>query len=554
MSPDAWEHITERLGEILDRPDREAAILGAEPPPIRRSLETLLAAHRAAAPEGPIRRFIAGRYELLKLLGAGGSGEAWLSLDSETGRQVVVKIPLHWEWYREDVSRRFLAEAEATRRLNHPGVVTTLDTGFAADGAPFLVMPYVEGISLRERLARGLIEPAGVASLIEQIGSALLAAHREQVVHRDIKPENIMLQEARGGPRAILIDFGIALLSDLGHSAGTTTRFFGTTRYMAPEQLLGKPEKASDVYALALVTYEALTAKPLFASENPVGLFEEQRGFRESALQGVPYSVRHALAGALRFHPEKRPDVETFARTTAAAIRKWGGLWRPSRRLILASAGGLSPLAAWLAYENRPLTAAERTVHYKAGQTFADVGWAKIGTVDVDVTVFDEKDPSNRTILGNRLASSDQGAFHTTLPERVQSAGLRRPWRLTGNVIPLHGNCNFGVGFREAGIRFVMGVTRPDGGGSFAIAPLTYSPKLSDMRQSTPLSSDRMVELKMTFDPAAATASIAVDGRTLIPAYPGCREYVGRGVGLGFSVQESKIAEGVFGDVSFEMD
>jgi hypothetical protein len=572
LTPRDWEYLTLRLGNVLDNPERESDILKSESPEMRRHLETLLAAHRGAGSAGEPRRVIAGRYELLRLLGSGGNGEAWLGLDLESGRQVVLKMPLHWEWYRDDLSRRFLAEAEVLRGLDHPGIVAMLGSGSTAEGAPFFVMPYVEGLTLRERLEHGPLDGPMVAVIVEQLGEALAAAHRKNVVHRDIKPENIMLQPAAhggaAGPvaggdpgedsadglQAMLIDFGTAIPSAPGSTAGTTTSFFGTTRYMAPEQLIGKPAPASDVYALALVAYEMLAGRALFVSENPVGLFEEQRSFRESALSAFPYSVRYALTAGLRWTPEKRPPVHAFAAALASGIRRWGGYWKPSRRLMLSAIAAGSPLAAWLAYQMRPLSAEERIVVYKAGQTFEEVGWRKLGAVDVNVTIVDQKDPNNQTILGNRLVSSDQGAYTTNLSERVRRAGLKRPWRLTGHVMPVHGSCHFGIGFKELGVGFVMAAVRPDDGRSFVGAPMRYTPKISAIETPATFRTDRMTEMKMTFDPATRTVSIAVDGRILISGYKGRREFVGQGIGLGFSVEQSRTAEGIFGDVSFVMD
>src|SRR5262249_40590096 len=160
---------------------------------------------------------------------------------------------------------------------------------------------------------------------------------------------------------------------------------------------------------------------------------------------------------------------DVFASGLAAAIRRWGGYWHPSRRQVLGVLAVGSPAAAWLAWENRQLSEAGRTVHYKAGETFADVGWRKVGTVDVDVTIFGQSNGAN-TVLGSRLASSDQGAYAIDLPDRVVRVGMKRPWRVTAHVIPMHGNCNFGVGLKKAGVGFVIGGSVPDDGPSIVTA------------------------------------------------------------------------------------
>ncbi|MFN7932530.1 MAG: serine/threonine-protein kinase [Bryobacteraceae bacterium] len=554
MSAEDWARVTELLGDVIEEPERADAILEGEPEEIQAEVRRLRDAHREAdGGTGSRVRVLDGRYELTRLLGTGGSGEAWLSQDLETGARVVVKMPLHWEWYREDLHRRFLAEVEILRRLRHPGIVSMLGAGKTAEGTPFFVMPFVEGESLRAVLERGAMERSEAAAIVEQLGEAIAAAHAEGVIHRDIKPENVMVQRGNDGTvRAILIDFGISLFADGDGGAGTTTKFFGTTRYMAPEQLLGKPVKASDVYALALIVYEMVTGRALFAGETPVALYEEQRKFGGSSFGAdVAFGLREVLGKGLRAEASRRPEASEFGRSAAAEIREPRG-WMPSRRSLLMAAGVAVPVGGWVAYDRRPLSVKERSVQHQAGQTYRNVGWTAMGTVDTDVTVFD----ATRTkVLGNRLVSRDQGAYGYALSRRVKRFGLSRRWRLTADILPVHGDSNFGICFRELGVRFVATAVVPDAGEPFVILTETYRPTITGIRRAVRFAKDRMTRFEMAFDPGRGAVQFSADGVVLVEAYRGTHEYLeSPGVGIGFGVYESAIGEGVFGDFRFEMD
>jgi len=554
VSAEDWARVTELLGDVLDEPERAETILEGEPKEIQAEVRRLRDAHLEAE-RGTVSRVrvLDGRYELTRLLGTGGSGEAWLSRDLETGARVVVKMPLHWEWYREDLHRRFRTEVEILRRLRHPGIVSMLGAGKTAEGTPYFVMPFVEGESLRAVLERGAIERSEAAAIVEQLGEAIAAAHAEGVIHRDIKPENVMVQRGNDGEvRAILIDFGISLFADGEGGAGTTTKFFGTTRYMAPEQLLGKPVKASDVYALALIVYEMVTGRALFAGETPVALYEEQRKFGGSSFGAdVAFGLREVLGEGLRGEASRRPGVSEFGRSAAAEICQPRG-WRPSRRSLLLAAGVAAPVGGWVAYDRRPLSVDERRVQYQAGQTYRNVGWTAMGTVDTDVTVFD----ATRTkVLGNRLISRDQGTYVFALPRRVKRFGLSRRWRIAVDILPVHGDSNFGVCFQELGVRFVATAVVPDGGEPYLFLTETYRPSITGKRRAAQYAKERMTRFEMIYDPARGTARLLADGVVLVDGYRGTHEYLeSPGVGIGFGAYESGIGEGVFGDFRFEMD
>jgi len=187
-------------------------------------------------------------------LGRGGFGTAYLATDDQLlSRRVVVKImhsapPGSWE------RRKFRDEIEALARLNHPGIVSVLDSGETEEGQPFLVMEYIDGVSLRS-----LLPPRGfaldrAAEIVRQAGAALQAAHRHGVCHRDLKPENILIQTLTDGElRVKLIDFGIAKVERAEAQADSGNHIAGTFAYMAPEGLAGRPSPSNHIYSLAVV-------------------------------------------------------------------------------------------------------------------------------------------------------------------------------------------------------------------------------------------------------------------------------------------------------------
>jgi serine/threonine protein kinase len=230
---------------------------------------------------------------------------------------VVIKVLLEEnaaddDWYH----RKFAQEIEALARIDHPGVVGVLDAGESPDGPPFVVLQFVNGVTLRSVLRSGPMALQDVASIVRQIGHALTAAHACGVWHRDLKPENIMLQDLGHGERLVkIIDFGIASVKEArnpqdGSTVADGTRVAGSVPYMAPEQLTGNPEAASDIYALGVIACEMLTGRRPFRSDSPVQLFFlQQQGldFRlEQARHGLPPSAHEAVSRALSFDAKDR--------------------------------------------------------------------------------------------------------------------------------------------------------------------------------------------------------------------------------------------------------
>jgi eukaryotic-like serine/threonine-protein kinase len=209
---------------------------------------------------------LGGRYRVVRHLGSGGMASVLLCRDERLDREVAVKR-LHAD-SPGDVEQRFVREAKLGASLNHPNLVSVFDTATDDEGV-LIVMEYVEGEALARALKRGPLPPERVASVVRDVGSALDHAHAQGVVHRDVKPGNVLLR--RDGVTK-LVDLGIATAQDhtrLTHSG----MVLGTAAYMAPEQLEGgETTPATDIYALGVVAYEALTGKRAREGRTPLEL------------------------------------------------------------------------------------------------------------------------------------------------------------------------------------------------------------------------------------------------------------------------------------------
>src|SRR5205814_2691707 len=168
-------------------------------------------------------------------------------------KHIVIKILLDKSLQNSWVVQKFQQEKDALARVDHPGVVGILDTGELADGKPYLVMQYIDGVTLRSQIKPEGMSLDRAAEIIRQTGRALSAAHDRGIFHRDLKPENIMLQTFGSGEEQVkIIDFGIAKLKDSVVAPSTMTgATAGTVAYMAPEQLSGRAvSAATDIFAM----------------------------------------------------------------------------------------------------------------------------------------------------------------------------------------------------------------------------------------------------------------------------------------------------------------
>ncbi len=216
-----------------------------------------------------LKTALADLYAIQEELGAGGMATVYLAEDLKHHRKVAVKV-LRPALAAILGSERFLKEIEVTANLQHPHILPLFDSGDAG-GFLYYVMPYIEGESLRVRLAReGELPIADAVKILREIVDALASAHKHGVVHRDIKPDNVLLSEKH----AMVTDFGIAkaVSEATGREKLTTAGVaLGTPAYMAPEQASASPhiEHRADIYAVGALAYELLTGRPPFTGTTP---------------------------------------------------------------------------------------------------------------------------------------------------------------------------------------------------------------------------------------------------------------------------------------------
>ena len=260
---------------------------------------------------GPAPVVVAERYRLERSLGNGGMGEVFAATDLVLDRRVALKQLSPALIQDEPARKRFLREAKALARINHPNVVGVFDTGEDA-GRPFLVMELVEGTTLRDELRRtGRVEPARAASIGAGIAGGLAAAHAQGVVHRDVKPSNVFLTAA-DVPK--VGDFGIARVERGDATLTLTGQAFGSPPYVAPEQATGgRVDARADLYSLGCVLFQMLAGRRPFDGDDPVSLTYQHVHTvppRVDALDpGVPPEMATLVAALLEKDPTDRPQT-----------------------------------------------------------------------------------------------------------------------------------------------------------------------------------------------------------------------------------------------------
>jgi serine/threonine-protein kinase len=253
-----------------------------------------------------------GRYRLEARIGAGGMSTVYRATDVTLERQVAIKLMNREVATDSDQLERFRREARAVAQLSHPHIVGVIDAG-EDDGRPYIVLEYVEGETLKERIRRSgrLPIPEAVAYAIE-IARALGAAHARHIVHRDVKPQNVLIDQEGS---AKVTDFGIArTLEEDGLTADG--RVLGTTDYVSPEQALGRPVTGqSDLYSVGIVLYEMLTGEVPFRGENQVAVAMKHVREEIPDVQVKRPEVSAALAAVVETATAKR-ETDRYADDT----------------------------------------------------------------------------------------------------------------------------------------------------------------------------------------------------------------------------------------------
>jgi eukaryotic-like serine/threonine-protein kinase len=219
-----------------------------------------------------VKGTIVGSYRIVDTLSVGGMGTVYRAEHTLIGRLAAVKV-LHPELCaNRSMVNRFFNEARATTSIKHPGIVEVFDFGYMPSGHAYLIMEFLEGMPLSQRVRqRGPIPEGEAALLLRGVCIALSAAHDKGIVHRDLKPDNIFVipdADSALGERTKILDFGIAKLSDIGLAGGTTKTgaVMGTPTYMSPEQCrgTGDVDHRADLYSIGCIFYELVTGRPPF--------------------------------------------------------------------------------------------------------------------------------------------------------------------------------------------------------------------------------------------------------------------------------------------------
>jgi tRNA A-37 threonylcarbamoyl transferase component Bud32 len=267
---------------------------------------------RAAIDVGTV---IAGTYTIEAMIGRGGMGAVFLASHARLpGKQVAIKV-LHADLDQDDILARFRREAEIASRLGHPNIVIVHDSNTLPDGTPYLVLEYLEGENLAQRIARGPIALADTLTIVRQIASALAAAHGEGIIHRDLKPQNVFLVPTEVGGAVVeqvkVLDFGISKIRGSQTVKTQDSAMLGTPQYMSPEQATGKhaeTDERTDLFALGSMVYEMLCGQPAFTGASvPEVVFKVVYEEPTPLLERVP-ELDRAVAAAVQRAIAKKPD------------------------------------------------------------------------------------------------------------------------------------------------------------------------------------------------------------------------------------------------------
>ena len=386
-----------------------------------------------------------GPYELRQLVGRGGMGEVYRAIDTRLDRTVAIKVLASHLSTSPELKQRMEREARSVSALNHPHICQLYDVG-SQDGCDFLVMEFLEGETLAERLAKGPLPLTEIYTIGIAIAEALELAHRQGIVHRDLKPANIMLVQGN----AKLMDFGLAKpLDRQGKGASTPAPSFsamptmsgpnplgpltsagtivGTIQYMAPEQIEGKNVDArTDIFALGAVLYEMAAGKAAFQGRSQISLassiLEKDPEPVSSVKPQVPHAFEHLVTTCLQKDPECRfqsaHDVKLelqWIATDKATVppvapdQKVRGNKRYVWTGVVVAATLLGAFAGFSLHSQRRADVIRATLDPPAKTTFnltGDFAGPPVLSPDGTFIAFSAIDPSGKTALWVRPANS----------------------------------------------------------------------------------------------------------------------------------------------------
>jgi serine/threonine protein kinase len=267
------------------------------------------------------------RYRLIEPIGHGAVATVWKAHDLMTSQIVAVKLMQVQALGLEAVQRMAL-EAKILIELRHPNIIGVYGTGVSTESCPYVIMEWVDGGNLRRYLTHnGPFSPRQAAQIGWQIASAIVEAHRCNVIHRDLKPENVLIATRQSTPDNIVVkvaDFGMAKVLREGAPVLTHgVQIFGTPQYMSPERARGKPvDGATDVYALGLILYELLTNKRAYDGKQPMQVMLKQVNDPPPSMDALPKPLAKVALAALIKDPQKRNPAKKMQGELARLVKK----------------------------------------------------------------------------------------------------------------------------------------------------------------------------------------------------------------------------------------
>jgi serine/threonine-protein kinase len=320
-----------------------------------------------------------GPYAIARLVGKGGMGAVYEARHTRLARRFAIKFLLPELAARPEILRRFENEAVAAGSLEHPNLVAVTDLGRATDGAPYLVMEYLQGEDAARLLQRaGPLPAPRAADIVLQACRGIAVVHAAGIVHRDLKPENLFVTKAGDGSDLVkVVDFGIAKLRPSDGQVGTRTgSTMGTAHYMSPEQARGAGEvdAQADVWSLGVVLYELLGGRRPFAGDDFLNVVHQILSAEPEPLDALrpnlPRGLTAVVARAMAKEPGARfPTVEALAKALTPFAGRTGTSHAPRSASITAD-GATSTPEAYVAGDAATRTAPVRRWR-RAGMAFA---------------------------------------------------------------------------------------------------------------------------------------------------------------------------------------